>query len=105
MPAKVKVSRKKPVTPNSLIRDHLRRLWLRCRERSAALKATGYCCTKCGAKNSKAAGRECLVEVHHAEHEPNWERIFRVLREELLQPAENLMPLCVACHDAEHSNE
>jgi predicted HNH restriction endonuclease len=98
-------STKKPITPKSLIRNALRGLWLRSRERSTALKRTEYRCSKCGAKQSKAKGREVLVEVHHAEHEPDWDRIFTAIYEELLQPSDRLMPVCVACHDKLHEKD
>ena len=88
-----------PYTPNSKIKHALRILWMRSRERGNSLKNTDYCCSMCGVKQSKAKGREVTLDVHHVEKEINWERIYRVLREELLVPAEKLAPLCRACHE------
>lgn len=99
------MGKKLPYTPNSIIRSALHKVWLRSRERAAALKRTGYCCEECGAKQSRAKGKEQVIEVHHADRRPNWDRIIRVVREELLQTPEALEPLCPACHDAEHSIE
>ena len=53
------------ITPNSKIKASLRQLFLRSRERAAAIKRDGYTCQVCGAKQSRAQGREVYVEVHH----------------------------------------
>ena len=96
-------SRKLPYTPSSIIRNALRRLWLRSRERSAALRREGYCCCQvCGVKNSKAKGREVLVEVHHACGHIRWDELESVIRLELLQSPEDLVCLCERCHDDVH---
>lgn len=101
-----KKSRKLPYTPNSQIRSALRILWLRSRERAACLKAHGNCCASCGVKASVAKGREVKLDVHHKSGRiGNWQKIFDVIREELLCSPENLMPLCEKCHDELHKNE
>ena len=57
--------KKKPITPNSRIKSCLRQLFLRSRERAKCLKDAGYTCEICGAKQSRAKGKEVYVEVHH----------------------------------------
>ena len=47
-----------PYTPRSKIRNVLRRyVWLRSRERAAALKREKYSCMECKKKQSKAKGK------------------------------------------------
>lgn len=90
-----------PFTPNSQIRSALRNLTMRCRERQAARKSSGYCCVECGAHHSRAAGRHVTVEAHH-KHQPNWDKIFWVIRTELLPSPEHWEPLCDKCHKLKH---
>lgn len=89
---------KLPYTPNSRIRQALRVLWMRSRERAAALRATGYKCCHCGAKQSTAKGRECSLDVHHLDG-IDWNGLFDDIRRRLLQPPERLAPVCKACHE------
>lgn len=98
------MGRKLPYTPSSQIRSAIRKLWLRSRERRAAIVRTGNKCETCHVKASKARGREVNIDVHHI-WAPNWERIFTVIREELLVGPENLKPLCESCHDEHHAKE
>ena len=77
----------------------LRLLWLRSKERTAALKKSGYCCERCGVKQSKKKGFEQRVEVHHKEGVGNWDKIIDVIHEELLCAPEKLEVLCPECHD------
>ena len=89
-------------TPDSYIKGRLRQLWVSSRERSAALKNTGYCCAKCGVKQSRKKGFEVKLDVHHlheGKKDIHWQRILDVIREELLCPPDRLMPLCKECHD------
>ena len=65
-----------PNTPRSKVRAALRQLWLRSRERAAALKREKYTCQRCGVKQSKAKGKEQKVEVHHKEGIGNWEIVI-----------------------------
>jgi predicted HNH restriction endonuclease len=95
------VGKKLPYTPTSTIRSLLRQLWLRSRERNAVLRAAGYTCQRCGKKQSKAAGREVKVEVHHKDGIKSWERVFQVIREEILCPPQRLEVLCTDCHKKE----
>ena len=92
------MSKKLPYTPNSKIRQALRVLFLRSRERNAALKAYDYCCSECGVKQSKAKGKECALQVHHAEP-INWDGIFDFIRARLLNVP--MVPLCEKCHAKE----
>lgn len=98
-----KPSRKKPVTPKSQIKSALRQLWLRSRERQAELKRDGYVCQGCGAKQSRAKGKEVYVEVHHDHGIGNWQRVIDVIRQEILCSQDKMTTLCVHCHEDEHS--
>ena len=92
------MGRKLPHTPNSQIKSSLRRLFLRSRERAAALKRDGYTCQQCGAKQSRAAGRDVYVEVHHVDGVPNWSEIYEYIRARLLCDPSRLVTLCKKCH-------
>jgi len=96
--------RRRNMTTSTVIRSALRRLWLRSRERSAALRAAGYCCARCGRKASRARGRSCVIEVHHVAP-VDWGLLEEAIRALLLVPHEQLIPLCRDCHAAEHSGE
>ena len=87
-------------TPRSRIRACLRQLWLRSRERAAAIKRDKYTCQKCGAKQSKAKGKEVKVEVHHKEG-IDWDMIIDLIQANILQTPEDLETLCKHCHDKE----
>lgn len=88
-------------TPNSQIRSALRQLFLRSRERAKRLKLDGYTCQMCGKKQSRAKGKEVYVEAHHKKGVCNWQRIFEVIREELLCGPDGLETLCKECHQKE----
>lgn len=92
------MSRKLPFTPNSKIRQALRVLWLRSRERSQALKNTNYCCAYCGVKQSVAKGREVRLDVHHM-NGIDWLGLCDLIRQRLLQSPEKLAPICENCHE------
>lgn len=79
--------RRKPVTPVKVIKNMGHRLFLQSRERYAVIKKH-KCCQKCGQKHS--------LEVHHV-RPPNWDRVIRVIREELLSGP--FMLLCKDCHE------
>ena len=93
------MSKKLPYTPNSQIRSALRRLFLRSRERSSALKRDKYTCT-CGKKQSRAKGKEVYVEVHHI-HGIDWDGLIDLIRQRLLQTPDKLKTLCEECHKKE----
>jgi len=90
---------KKPNTPRSKVKVALRRLWLQSRERSKALKDTGYCCSECGIKQSVTKGKEVKLEVHH-DPPINWNGIVDLIFERLLNS--NQKPLCKDCHKKQH---
>jgi 5-methylcytosine-specific restriction endonuclease McrA len=95
------VPKKLTYTPNSQIRSALRKLFLRSREHSAVLKRDGYSCTRCGAKQSKAKGREVAVEIHHRHGVTNWAALFEAVREHLLCDPAEMETLCKDCHGKE----
>jgi 5-methylcytosine-specific restriction endonuclease McrA len=93
-------------TPNSQIKSALRKLWLRSRERAAAIKRDKYTCQKCGAKQSRAKGKEVYVEVHHKSGRiTNWDEIYKAVRKHLLCDKENLETLCACCHQKTQEKE
>ena len=98
MPQRGTMTKKLPYTPNSKIKAALRQLSLRSRERAAALKRDNYTCQSCGAKQSRAKGKEVYVEVHHKEGVLNWDELFKVMRKYLLCDPKYLETLCKDCH-------
>jgi predicted HNH restriction endonuclease len=88
-----------PYTPNSRLRSVLRQLFLRSRERAAALKRDKYTCQICGLKQSRVKGKEAYVEVHHKDGVMNWEQLFAVIRVYLLCDPKFLETLCDKCHE------
>ncbi len=92
------MGKKLPYTTNSRIRSALRRLFLRSRERAAALKRDGYTCQICGRKQSRAKGKEFYVEEHHRKGVLNWEALFEAVRKYLLCDPKHLETLCEKCH-------
>ena len=88
-------------TPRSQIRHALRLLWMRSRERRAALKRDDYTCQTCRRKQSKARGREFAVSVHHCDGIDDWEGVIDVIYRRLLCRPEHLVTLCVECHKKE----
>jgi 5-methylcytosine-specific restriction endonuclease McrA len=94
-----------PNTPRSKVRAAIRQLWLRSRERAAALKRDKYCCQRCGVKQSRKKGAEVYVEVHHKNLITNWEEIINCIFENVLVNPDELETLCVQCHDLEGKNE
>ena len=88
-----------PYTPRSRIRSALRQLFLRSRERAAAMKRDGYTCQGCGVKQSRAKDREVYVEVHHKEGVENWEALFDAVYKYLLCDPRGMETLCKKCHN------
>lgn len=99
------MSRKQAGTPRSRVRASLRALWLRSRERAAAIKRENGCCEECGKKQSSAKGKEFKIEVHHREHILNWDLLFEYIYRHLLCHPDELQVLCKECHDHQHGNE
>ena len=89
-----------PTTPRSQVRSALRRLWLRSRERAAALRRDKYTCQLCDRKQSRAKGREVYVEVNHLEL-IEWDNILAYIYKHLLVEPRLLEVLCKPCHEAE----
>ena len=98
------MGRKLPTTPRSRVRAALRQVWLRSRERAAALKREGNCCERCGRKQSAAKGRELKLEVHHREG-IDWDGVIDLVIERILVDPSHLEVLCKDCHKGEHENE
>ncbi len=92
---------RKPTTPRSQVRSALRQLWLRSRERQAALKRDKYTCQECGVKQSKAKGREVKVEVHHVVETLDWDLLLSYIYRHLLCDPRYLETLCKECHEKE----
>jgi len=88
-------------TPRSKVTAALRRLFLRSRERSYTLKTKSYRCECCGAKQSKAKGREVKVEVHHKHGIGNWGAIIDAVFKTILNLSD-LQILCADCHKKKH---
>jgi predicted HNH restriction endonuclease len=95
------MGKKKPETPRSKVRSALRQLWLRSRERAAALKRDSYTCKRCGVKQSRAKGREQDVQVHHLQGIGNWEKVIDIIYEEILCHPDRLETVCPDCHEKE----
>lgn len=87
-------------TPRSKVREALRRLSLRSRERAAALRRDHYTCQICGKKQSRAKGREVYVEVHH-KRGVLWDVLIDIVYEMLLCHPDDLVTLCKDCHQRE----
>lgn len=68
-----------------------------------ALKQANYCCEECGAKQSKAKGREVKVEVHHMDENMYWDHIIEYIYRHLLCPPDRLEVLCKECHKKLHT--
>lgn len=93
--------KKKPTTPRSRVKSALRVVWLRSRERSACLKASGNKCQQCGVKASKSKGREVSLEVHHIDG-IDWTGIVDSIFKAMLPDPSRLEALCHKCHDKRH---
>lgn len=92
------MGKRKASTPRSRVRSALRQLWLRSRERQAALKRDDYSCQVCKAKQSRAKGREVFVEVHHRDGVTNWDEVIDSVYHHLLCNPDFLETLCKECH-------
>lgn len=86
-PKKRKKRKLKPVTPKSVIRKTIMKMWMWSRERRECLKIHGKDCVDCG---------EPFKEVHHIKP-IDWDRIFTVIYEEVLNT--ETRPLCEECHE------
>ena len=98
------MGRKSLFSTNTFIKAALHRLWLRSRERALRLKMDGYCCQRCGVKQSKRKGFEVSVNVHHLDG-IRWKEMIAYIRQELLVTPDKLTTLCVTCHKNEHEED
>jgi predicted HNH restriction endonuclease len=95
------VGRKQLHTPRSRVCAALRHLWLRSRERSAAIKREGNCCEACGVKGGKRDGQEIVIHAHHVDG-VEWEDILDNIYAHLLVNPERISVLCSTCHAVQH---
>lgn len=95
---------RKPYTPDSQIKNCLRKLWLWSRERNSAVRSVGNTCCKCGRKGSQAKGKEVTIEVHHI-NGIDWSGLCSLIRDRLLQTPDKLVCMCKECHAKEHEIE
>lgn len=95
------MSKRQPTTPKSQVRSALRQVWLRSRERAAALKREGNTCECCGKKASVAKGKECKLEVHHL-NGIEWQNIIDYIYRHILVDPSQLQVMCKSCHEEEH---
>lgn len=96
-----RVDKKSVGTPRYKVRKALNQLFLRSRERTAAIQRDNYTCQVCGVKQSKARGREVKVEVHHKDGIVDWDKLISLVYEHLLCNPDRLITLCQVCHDKE----
>lgn len=92
--------KKKESTPRSRVRAAIRQLWLRSRERAAALKRDNYTCVHCGKKQSTAKGKEQKIEVHHL-NGIEWDNIIDYIFRHVLVNSKDLEAICPECHAKE----
>jgi hypothetical protein len=95
------MSKKLPTTPRSRIKNALRMVWLRSRERAAAVKREGNRCQRCGIKGSAAKGREVKIQVHHI-YGCDWDGVVDAVIKAVLHDPSRLEVLCTGCHEAQH---
>jgi len=97
--------KKKERTPRSRVKGMLHLLFLRSRERDAAVKREQNTCQRCSRKGSTAKGKEFKIQVHHKDGIGNWNKVIDIIFEEILCHPDKLEVLCVDCHKAEHVNK
>ena len=89
-------------TPRSRVKNALRQLFLRSRERAFAIKRENNTCQGCHKKGSTAKGKEQKIQVHHRAGIGNWEKVIDLIYEEILCSPEFLDVLCPECHKEHH---
>jgi predicted HNH restriction endonuclease len=98
------MGKRQPQTPKSQIKAALHKLWLRSRERNAALKRENNTCELCGKKQSKAKGKEQKICVHHL-NGIEWPKIIEYIYRHILVDPKHLEVLCPTCHEIEHGTD
>lgn len=98
------MSRKKPTTPRSRIKNAIRMVWLRSRERAAAIKREKNTCQRCGAKGSVKKSHEVAIQVHHIDG-IDWDGVVDLVIARVLPSPERLEVICKNCHANEHNNK
>ena len=93
------MAKKSTRTPRSQIRNALRLIWLRSRERSTAMKREHYTCQICGVKQSAAKDNVVRLEVHHKDGIQDWDRLIDAFYAYLLPEPGELEVLCKDCHE------
>ena len=88
-------------TPRSRVKGMLRQIFLRSRERLAALQRDNYTCQKCFKKQTKKKGQEFKVQVHHKKGIDVWNDIIKMIYDQLLCNPDDLQTLCRDCHEEE----
>jgi predicted HNH restriction endonuclease len=92
-------------TPRSRIKNAIRNVFLRSRERAAAIKREHNTCQRCGVKGSVAKGKEQKIVVHHRSGIGNWDKVIDVVYEEILCHPKYLDVLCPDCHKKGHEDD
>jgi 5-methylcytosine-specific restriction endonuclease McrA len=93
--------KRKPTTPRSRVKNAIRQMWLRSRERAAAVKLHSNTCQHCGRKGSVAKGKEVKIQCHHTKG-IDWDGVVDLIFERVLQTPLDYTVLCKECHDKEH---
>lgn len=89
-------------TPRSRVRAMLSQIFLRSRERAAAVKRESGCCQRCKAKGRPKAtrnGPQVSLQVHHLDG-GGIDEIMDLIFTRLLCSPDRLKVLCAPCHDA-----
>ncbi len=89
-------------TPRSKVRNALRMLFLRSRERAAAIKREHNTCQLCHRKGSAAKGKEQKIQVHHRAGIGDWEAVLDIIYREILCSPDAMDVLCPDCHNEQH---
>ena len=79
---------KSPNTTNTQIKRALGKLFLYSRERKRCLHKGAVC-------SAEGCSSQVKLEAHHTRR-VNWQRIYAVIREELLN--DHMVPMCKECH-------
>jgi len=98
------MGKKLPHTPRSRVKSALRQLWLHSRERGEVVKRDKNTCQICGAKGSKAKGKEVKTNVHH-KNGIKWDKIINYIYKELLVSPNKQEVQCEDCHRKGHKHE